>query len=101
MRETAQGQRPFLPRFKQQRVRSRMCCSSIDYRSKANKQCWHKWSVSSCISATFLLMCCFPNVYFGHPVFVLHHLTAQQLKARPFPYLVECPITSRSQTEHE
>jgi hypothetical protein len=36
-------------------------CSSIDYRSKANKQCWHKWLVSSCISATFLLRSCFPN----------------------------------------
>jgi hypothetical protein len=35
--------------------------SSIDYRSKANKQCLHKWLVSSCISATFLLRKWFPN----------------------------------------
>jgi hypothetical protein len=31
-------------------------CSSIDNRSKANKQYLHKWLVSSCISATFLLI---------------------------------------------
>jgi hypothetical protein len=37
-----------------QRVRSRMCVF-IDYRSKANSV------YTNCISATFLLRCCFPN----------------------------------------
>jgi hypothetical protein len=41
-------------------------CSSIDYRSKANKQSLHKWLVSSCISATFLpRSCSFLMLYTG------------------------------------